>query len=238
MKRSFFFFFACVLSGTTLFACNTTPENSGVTAMNLETGESKDFANAEDVPSGWVECAEAGCPTPYPCPEILEEACLVRADCAPLYADDQSFEGCINAAQECDPVECGPQPGAPAFECEDGSIGGNTGRCIQSDEGMCYWEFRDCPVNQLCDESECGPPLGMPTILCDDGSVGGATGRCLKLEVGCGWEVIECPAAGCTEEECGTPPGMPNWQCEDGSVGGPVCEQVDGACGWQIHDCP
>jgi hypothetical protein len=44
---------------------------------------------------------------------------------------------------------------------------------------------------------------------------------------------LDCSAKGA----CGPAPGMPNWLCADGSTGGPVCEPVNGTCGWQIHQC-
>lgn len=34
--------------------------------------------------------------------------------------------------------------GMPAQQCSDGSVGGNTGKCIRSGDG-CAWEIRECP---------------------------------------------------------------------------------------------
>jgi hypothetical protein len=45
----------------------------------------------------------------------------------------------------CEPEDCGPAPGMPAYTCEDGGLGGNTGRCLQTDAGTCGWEVHDCP---------------------------------------------------------------------------------------------
>lgn len=42
----------------------------------------------------------------------------------------------------------------------------------------------------------------------------------------------------CAPEDCGPAPGAPNYVCDDGSVGGPVCERVEGFCGWHIRECP
>jgi hypothetical protein len=44
---------------------------------------------------------------------------------------------------------CGPAPGAPTIKCDDGTVGGFTGRCIESPKG-CEWEFRDCPTKPVC----------------------------------------------------------------------------------------
>ena len=46
---------------------------------------------------------------------------------------------------ECQPSECGPRLGMPARKCPDGSIGGNTGRCLRRADGSCGWEIRECP---------------------------------------------------------------------------------------------
>jgi hypothetical protein len=47
-------------------------------------------------------------------------------------------------AELCRPSECGPRPGMPTERCADGSLGGNTGRCL-SKNGRCGWEIRACP---------------------------------------------------------------------------------------------
>jgi hypothetical protein len=39
---------------------------------------------------------------------------------------------------------CGPAPKSLAIMCPDGSIGGNTGRCLKTSSG-CAWEQRECP---------------------------------------------------------------------------------------------
>jgi hypothetical protein len=50
-----------------------------------------------------------------------------------------------SSLEACSPTECGPQLGLPNWTCEDGSIGGPTGRCIQRAGGSCGWEINDCP---------------------------------------------------------------------------------------------
>lgn len=41
-------------------------------------------------------------------------------------------------------ADCGPFPLAPSVQCPDGSLGGNTGRCLKTAAG-CAWEQRACP---------------------------------------------------------------------------------------------
>jgi hypothetical protein len=47
--------------------------------------------------------------------------------------------------EECRITECGPRPGMPVRKCDDGSLGGNTGRCLRRAGGACGWEIRACP---------------------------------------------------------------------------------------------
>lgn len=41
-------------------------------------------------------------------------------------------------------------PGAPAYTCPDGSIGGNAGRGLRDAAGTCGWELRACPTEVSC----------------------------------------------------------------------------------------
>jgi hypothetical protein len=42
----------------------------------------------------------------------------------------------------------------------------------------------------------------------------------------------------CTPQECGPEPEYVTKLCWDGKTAGPVCERVDGVCGWHITTCP
>jgi hypothetical protein len=55
-------------------------------------------------------------------------------------------DGSGTGAAECAADACGPALGMPAQQCSDGSVGGNTGRCIQNPDGACGWEIRECPA--------------------------------------------------------------------------------------------
>ncbi len=224
-------------------ACSVTTDDGGVVAMNRATGEIREFDSDADVPDGWVTCDDASsCPDPIACGEIDEAACLVRTDCAPIYDDAQSFVGCVDGGvQTCTEDQCGPQLGMPSYECWDGSIGGPTGRCIESDGG-CGWEIRDCPAEPACDPGDCGPAPGMPNWTCDDGSIGGPA--CVPAADGtCGWAILECPEDGTCDDpaKCGPDLGMPAYLCDDGSTGGNTgrcLDNQDGTCSWEIRECP
>ncbi|WP_437566244.1 hypothetical protein [Sorangium sp. So ce542] len=86
------------------------------------------------------------------CSALDEASCLLREDCAPMYSESspEPFVGCGDIAVTCDPAACGPALGMPSWECPDGSIGGNTGRCLARPDGTCGWEIRECPKHD-CD---------------------------------------------------------------------------------------
>jgi hypothetical protein len=50
-------------------------------------------------------------------------------------------------AVECEAGACGPRLGMPTEQCADGSVGGNTGRCLKEPDGACGWEIRECPAS-------------------------------------------------------------------------------------------
>lgn len=44
----------------------------------------------------------------------------------------------------------------PAQQCADGSVGGNTGKCVKQADGACGWEIRECPsVQGGCERGGC-----------------------------------------------------------------------------------
>ncbi|HEU4410838.1 MAG TPA: carboxypeptidase-like regulatory domain-containing protein [Polyangiaceae bacterium] len=55
------------------------------------------------------------------------------------------FDTASRQGSPCAAQACGPQPGAPAETCADGSPGGFTGRCLSNADGACVWEVRACP---------------------------------------------------------------------------------------------
>jgi len=65
--------------------------------------------------------------------------------------DGGSGSADAGGATECASKEaCGPAPKSAAFQCSDGSLGGNTGRCLKTATG-CAWEQRECPPDVCFD---------------------------------------------------------------------------------------
>jgi hypothetical protein len=96
-----------------------------------------------------AECgADDSCPTGSSCERVY----CVRAPCP-------SFCAAVDptAPAACTDAECGPRPRSPTFLCDDGSVGGNTGRCFRGPDLMCGWEHRVCPVTQACGSRGLGP---------------------------------------------------------------------------------
>ncbi|UJR80464.1 Kazal-type serine protease inhibitor domain-containing protein [Sandaracinus amylolyticus] len=78
----------------------------------------------------------------------------VREPCRAVYLCGAEQPACVASrcemvaatpGSECPVEQCGPPSRAPIIMCEDGSIGGNTGRCLRDEAGVCAWEMRECP---------------------------------------------------------------------------------------------
>ncbi|HEU0029545.1 MAG TPA: hypothetical protein VFQ53_02845 [Kofleriaceae bacterium] len=102
------------------------------------------------------------------------------------------------SADECAADACGPRLGMPSQQCKDGSVGGNTGRCIRKGDGNCSWEIRECPAE--AGEGECIKTGCSGTICTEPGKdvfttcemkpeyACYANARCAKQPSGaCGW---------------------------------------------------
>ena len=136
-----------------------------VSSLLISTGCEKLCQNNNDCSRPDLEyCAkEAGaCDATGLCVK-RPEACIMILD--PVCGCDNATydNACLAAAQGvniltegvcedvlCNPEACGPALGMPNILCEDGSLGGPTGRCLQTPEGTCAWEIRECPANPDC----------------------------------------------------------------------------------------
>ena len=95
------------------------------------------------------ECGSAdSCPTGSECNRVV----CIRAPC-PSYCHPVLP---IRPGDACDESLCGPRPRSVTIMCEDGSIGGNTGRCFRNEDLVCGWEIRACPATEV----HCGGRLG------------------------------------------------------------------------------
>jgi len=268
-----------------LGGCTSSHGEAGVFAINPLTGEIREFASEGEVPAGWATCDSAEtCPSPVGCVDLTEDQCLARSDCSPLYVgigaypmecettdpppdfcDGTAYAGCVDAADDCAPDECGPGLGAPTYICPDGSPGGSTGRCLRNPDGTCGWEFRDCPdpcsatipeCDLLCPPGthnptdscgrvrscECVPDDCSGVPVCDRPTCPPGTHNPVD-DRGC-VHSCECipDSSECTPEECGPVPyACPEILCDDGSIGGCTgrCYRLaGGGCGWEIRECP
>jgi len=110
--------------------------------------------------------------------------------------------GCADD-EPCAPAECGPMLPEPTFPCEDGSIGGDTRRCLRNvASDSCGWELRECPPVRPCGGS--ADPAGVtcpakffcaftPEAMC--GSAGPGVCHVIPESDGCAF--ISSPVCGC-----------------------------------------
>ena len=86
--------------------------------------------------------------------------------CAEGQVCDPMLNQCVTV--ECAPLRCGPRLGLSNWQCEDGDIGGPTGRCIMVNANECGWEVNSCPA--VCDPAECGTRPTTPSNACMSGA--------------------------------------------------------------------
>ncbi len=139
-----------------------------------------------------TECgADDGCPTGAECNRVV----CIRAPCP-------SFCAPVTPARpgdDCDASLCGARPRTVTLLCDDGSLGGNTGRCFRGEDLSCGWEFRACPTSEV----RCGARLGdtcTATQFCDfpDAAMCGyadGTGVCAARPEVCTADYV--PVCGC-----------------------------------------
>ncbi len=231
---------ACLFA--TLLGCSGStvePTETGKLYINLNTGETKEFADGESVPPDYAECSEQGCPEPYPCSEVDPDSCTVRSDCAVSYSpgcdpsvEDCTAAGCAGTAPEaCDPSECTAEISAIAVICADGSVA--TPACERLSNGTCDYVHR---CDDDCGPEDCGP-IPEIAMVCDDGSI--AQPVCERTSAGqCGigflCDTVSSPS--CDPEDCG-PASTIAKICPDGSTAEMVCTPgANDVCGWGF-DC-
>ena len=114
---------------------------------------------------------------------------------------DGAVDGAVDAISDGSPLcddtsKCGAMPGTPSRTCDDGSIGGFTGRCLSHADGTCGWEFRECPAPRACGGTSTGTCASGE--YCNRGMgacLGDTTGTCTVRPTACGKNLQ--PTCGC-----------------------------------------
>lgn len=147
--------------------CNSCQSpNGGVTIC--PPGEVCEPTSGECVPDRPTSCGQSTCEAPNVCCNASCGICALPGQGCP----QDTCESCGNltcrpgeiclsnspptcGSEMCAPGDCQGNPNdLPRWQCENGTMGGYTGQCINTDYG-CDWELIDCP--RLCDPMECGP---------------------------------------------------------------------------------
>ena len=120
---------------------------------------------------------------------------------------------------ECNPEDCGPQPLAPNYLCDDGLTMAGPGSCEMQPDGACGWSMVSCP--DTCTPGEIfEADNGCNTCVCPD------NGK--KSEANCDTAAL-CPCT--TDLDCGS--GATELYCMGDEVIYPstyICDTETGAC--------
>ncbi len=173
--------------------------------------------NGATCPMGQV-CIQNQCTTPAqcdpnrPCPmgtSCQNGQCVSTTPSCRADSDCRPGQACVNGQctatmNSCsDPAACGPRPAIGTWMCQDGSVGGFTGRCIPVNDPAtpCGWEITNCP--QACTMTECGPAPGVPSMTCPDGTVAGPSACYRHADGTCGYDITQCQTTPCrTANDC------------------------------------
>ncbi len=144
---------------------------------------------------------------------------------------DTSSEDLVTAV--CGKGACGPELGMPAIKCDDGSIGGNTGECVETKANpVCHWLIRKCPAPVACD---CGPAPLLADAKCWDGSVSGPVCGPLPPAPVAGGSGGGTASGGTATPGAPPPAGTP----APAPVPDPgTAPPPPSTCGWYIKPCP
>ncbi|MBI2377918.1 MAG: hypothetical protein HYV07_28200 [Deltaproteobacteria bacterium] len=141
-------------------------------------------------PSCGLCAPEGGVCTQQVCDTCTDRTCPVGSVCNAGHCE----------AAECGANDCGPALGLANWACENGEVGGPTGRCLRNAGGGCGWEINYC--TPVCAATDCGEPPAGARITSDGHAVlacpNGATvelscQRDNTVNGACAWSSGHCP---------------------------------------------
>jgi DNA-binding protein YbaB len=198
--------------------------------------------------TGAPDCSNVKCPSGTECMIGTDSVayCKPLITCANVLCtpDSKCFDTPGGPECRCTEKACGIAPGAPNYECKDGTIGGPV--CGRNADGVCGWKIRECPVPPTCKCDEMKRPTDAPEITCPDGSISGYHCQTDPADsTMCDWKYRDCPKPKeCTADDCGADPNAVGGAtsaelCPDGSIAGSFCvRNANMECKWQKKECP
>ena len=206
-------------------------------ALNLSTGDVKEFSSPGEVPAGWAPCSDPSCgsvPPSVPCANLGEAVCTLNPQCRLKKLWCQGSSGTVpgwpgggsGGSEPTDPSCPAVTPPSPDF-CPDGNIepvvdqnGCTKGySCVKPPEEECVYAcLPKAPLlcEELTNEKDCA------------------------ARTDCEWGPGVCPAIACAP---GTPcPPCPS-MCQ--AKAPPTCQELDeqsckarSDCSWGATVCP
>lgn len=125
-----------------------------------------------------------------------------------------------------------------APKCPDGDLCLDNSDCASLDYcnkavGNCEG-WGQCAVRPLVCNEIYAPVCGCDRQTFENSCYAAANGASVLANEPC--DEVLCP-----DRACGPQLGMPNYLCPNGTLGGPTgrcLRHDDGACGWEVRDCP
>lgn len=189
-----------------VFAVACGGAESGVRAINLQSGQQQDFATEGEVPPGWGVCPEDDCSTlpGVPCQNLGQAVCSATPGCE-LVQLGCVVDGCPAAPEGEDVPDCLPSPPRCDYACMpegEKSCEQLTDEQACTDKVECAWDTIMCAAMCAAPGDDCPPcpETGVCRTKTPDSCDALDATRCLARP-DCEWTPQVCPAIACAPDQ-------------------------------------